>query len=120
MGQYRLFSFRFKLPDFLGPDFIDGFTHFTHNMKSIQDMNRLTGYLGNHLQIGFPHVAANETNPGRSFWAELLKERTQGFLGPLLTDPEQSPTAGINLIDQSQVLRPLAPGNLIEADSCYV
>jgi len=60
-------SFGFQLADFLGSNSINGFVHLHEDMKTIQNMNRLAGFPGNDLKIGFPHVTADEMQLGRSF-----------------------------------------------------
>jgi hypothetical protein len=89
-------------------------------MKSIQDMKCVAGPFGHYPQIGFPHVAADEVKPSLGFRAKVLKEAPEGLLCPLPTYPEKSSTSGIDLINQRQVFRALAPGDLIDADRRYV
>ena len=61
-------------------------------------------FLADDLQIGLPHVGADEYDFGNYFLAHGGEESLEGFEGSLLTHPEQAGDADIDLVDQRQVL----------------
>src|ERR1051325_1872038 len=41
-------------------DFVQCLVHFRHDVKTIEDVKRLGAFLANDLQVGFPHIGADE------------------------------------------------------------
>src|ERR1035437_4418929 len=82
-------------------------------------MQRMAGLVGNDLQIGLPHVAANKTQPLDELWTQFLQPATKRFLRAPLADPQQAPTTGIDLVDHGQEVVgafAMSPVNLVHAD----
>lgn len=69
------------------------------------------------LQIGRPHVRADELDPGGEFHADHGEERTEALGGALLTDPQQPSTGAVDLVDEREVLMTLAVLAFINPDS---
>ena len=55
-GKDRFLPFGFERLDLCCSDFIDGLAHMAHDVKSIQDIECLTGHLCHNQQIRLPHV----------------------------------------------------------------
>jgi hypothetical protein len=89
-------------------------------METIQNMQSMTGLFGYNAKIRLPHVATDELNPVNAFFAELLEELTQGLLGSLFSNPQETPASGIDLIDHGQVLVPLSISDLVNPDGSDV
>ena len=58
-----------------------------HNVKAIQDMKSLIGFLGDDLQIRLPHITTNVLQSAGSFLAEPVKEPNQCLGFAVFTDP---------------------------------
>ena len=63
-----------ELSGFLSTDFINGFTHVGHNMKAIQNIQRIPSLFGNHLQVRFPHITTDKFQRLAALLAEPAKE----------------------------------------------
>ena len=72
--QYRFIPVRFELLDFGSTDIIDRLADSLHDMKSVEDMNRMAGFFPNDFDVTLPHVAANELQLGGSIFSEESKE----------------------------------------------
>ena len=79
-------------------------------------MQRLGALFANDLQIGLPHVGADEDDLRSEFVADHSEESLKGFDGSFLADPEQAGDAEIDLINQRQVLVPFGVLNFVHAD----
>lgn len=64
--QLRALSIGLEVFDLRGANLVDGLAYVTHDVKSIQDMRRLSRLLGNDPKVGFPHVVADEPKPAAS------------------------------------------------------
>ena len=73
---------------FLGADLIERLVHIGDDMETVEDMQGLGAVLPNELQIGLPHVRADERDFGYDFLAHGGEESPEGFDGPFL--PTQS------------------------------
>lgn len=91
-------SLGFQVPRLLSPDFINGLVHMHCDMETIQNMNRLAGFLGNDFQIWLPHVRTNEKQLCRSLFAECPEKPEQRFDSPILANPEKPFTVIVDLI----------------------
>src|SRR6516225_1822214 len=114
MGQHRFPPLRPQSPGFLGAHFIHRLVHMLQDMEAVQDMESLSGLARNHLEVGFPQVTTDETQPCRTRPAKPAKEAQQSFHAAVFPHPQQSLAALIDLIHQCQVLMALAPGHLID------
>jgi len=72
--------------------------------------------LGNHVEVGLPHIATDETDRLARLVAEGHEEPPQTVLRSLLGYPQQPLHAVLDLIHQRQVVMPSLPLDLIHAD----
>ena len=93
--QDRVLFFLFQSPCFVGPDLVDGFAEFLHDVEAVENVQRLRQFGGDHLQIWLPHVAANEFDPIGKLCIqrfEFLEKTVQGFLRTFFADPQKPST----------------------------
>src|SRR5215470_11824521 len=114
MRQHRLPPLRPQSPSFLGPDFVHRLIHMLQHMEAVQDMEGLSGLARDHLEVGFPQITTDETQPCRTRLPEPVKEAQQSFHGAISPHPQQSLAIAVDLIHQRQVLMALAPGHLVD------
>jgi hypothetical protein len=79
----------------------------------------MAGLVGNDLQVGPPHVAANKTKSLDELRTQFLEPTAQRLLRTPLADPQQAPATSINLVDHSEeVVGALAmsPVDLVHAN----
>jgi len=72
-------------------------------MEAIEDMQRLGTFLADHVQVGLPHVGADELDLGRELFSDDIEETLKGFKRAFLADPKQAGDPLIDLVDQGQV-----------------
>lgn len=113
--QDGLVAFGLQILDLCGPNRVDGLAQVSHDVEAVEDVNRLVRLLGDHPQIGFPHVAADELQRLAAFLAEPTKEAQERLDLPVLADPEQPLAVFVDLIDQSQVMVASVPLDLVDA-----
>lgn len=106
VGQYRFKAVPFQLLGLLGTNLVNCLAQVRHDVKPIQNMNRMTNLLSNHLQVRFPHVAANVAQPAASVLAQPAEELQQSLRLPVLASPQKPSAAGVNLVNQRQNLCP--------------
>ena len=85
-------------------------------METVENMQSLGAFFADDLQIGFPHVRADEHDLGGDFFAYRGEESLKGFDRSLLPDPKQTGDAEIDLINQGQVLVPFGVLDFIDPD----
>ena len=85
--EHRLVSLLRHTLGFGGTDFVQGFVQPSHNVEPVQNMHGMRGFLGDHLQIGLPHVTANELDGGRPFTPQHLKKSQQRLGRTILAHP---------------------------------
>ena len=71
----------------------------------------------NHFEIGLPHVGTHEFDLLAQRLADHRKELREALLSTFLSDPEQSRAAGLDLVDEREVLVPSAILDLVNAES---
>jgi hypothetical protein len=76
-------------------------------MIAVQDVHGVDGILSDDVQIGFPHIGADEFDESTAFLAKPDEELTQTLLFPVLDDKQQPLHALVDLIDKRQELAPL-------------
>jgi hypothetical protein len=81
-------SFLRRATRFSGADLVERLVDLRHDMEAIKDVKGLGALLADHLQIGLPHVGADEHDLRSQFVADDGKESLKGFDSPLL--PTQS------------------------------
>jgi len=85
-------------------------------VKAVEDVQRLRAFLADHVQVGLPHVRADELNLRGELGADHGKESREGFDGAFSADPQQASEALVDLVDQSQVFVALGILDFIDAD----
>ena len=115
-AEHGIEAVTFELFGFDAPDFIDGFTEFFDDMETVQDIERGRQHRRDDVEVGLPHVGANDFDPGASLGAEVLEEAGEGLDLALLDDAEQSLATLVDLIDEGQVFVAFAVGDFIDAD----
>jgi hypothetical protein len=85
-------------------------------METVENMQGLGTFLTDKLQIGFPHVRADEDDLRGDFLADHGKESLEGLDRSLFPDPKQAGDADIDLINQRQVLVPFGILDFIHPD----
>src|SRR5216684_6453755 len=73
-------------------------------------------HFSDHIEIGLPHVGADELDVRAEFGSEHSEESLGGFDGSLLADPEQASQVRIDLIDQGEVLVAFGILDLVNTD----
>src|SRR6516162_9707614 len=76
-------------------------------MIAVQDVHGVDGILSDDVQIGFPHIGADEFDESTAFLPKPDEELTQTLLFPVLDDKQQPLHALVDLIDKRQELAPL-------------
>jgi hypothetical protein len=84
--------------------------------KPIQDVQRVAGLLGDHVQIRLPHVAADEREGRRPLLPEPAEEAEQRLGAAVLANPQQPLPRRIDLIHEGQEVSAVLPVDLIDAD----
>jgi hypothetical protein len=87
-----------------------------HDVETVEDMDRLSGLLGDDLEVGLLHVRAHKAQGRTALAAKPPEEAQQGLDPALLADPQQSLAIRIDLIHQGQVAMPPSPSNLVDAE----
>ena len=91
-----------------------------HDVEAVEHVHRLPGALGDHLQVGLPHVRADEVQRGAACGAEPVEEALQRLGPTVASDPQQTLAMAVDLIDQGQVALPAAARELVHADGLDV
>jgi hypothetical protein len=76
---------------------------------------------GKNVEVGLPHVAADEAQPFDHIRSQRLQALPQRHLGAPLSDPQQPPTACVDLVNDGQEvvgLHSVSPVNVIHTDRC--
>ena len=79
-------------------------------------MQRLRAVFADQLQIGFPHVGADEYDFGNYVLAHSGEESLEGFDGSLFAYPEKAGDAQIDLIDQGEVFVTFGVLDFVDSD----
>jgi hypothetical protein len=85
--QNRLISLASQLLRFARTNLVDRLVQMTHDVKPIQNVDRLRGLLRHHLQVGTPHVAAHIPQTRRPLLAEPAEEAKQRLGLAMLAHP---------------------------------
>src|SRR5690606_19755852 len=81
-----------------------------------EDVQRVGAVVLDQIQIGLPHVGADELDLLAELLANQGKELLEALGRSLLAHPEQALAARIDLVDQGQILVSAAVLDLIDAD----
>src|SRR5271154_4332994 len=85
-------------------------------METVEDMDSEGTFLTDDLQIGFPHIGADEYDFGGQFVADDGEEALEGFDGAFPAHPEQARDANIDLINERQILVSFGVLDLVDPD----
>ena len=91
-----------ELP-FRCPHGIDGLAQPLHDAEPVQHMPHLARLLPRHPQLGLPPVRADNLQQRSALLAEPLEEALRGRDPAVLPDPQQLPSARVQLVHQGQV-----------------
>src|SRR5664280_2825182 len=83
-----------------GADLIQRFIHLGDDVEAVEDMQRLGTFLANHIQVGLPHIRADELDLRSELLSDDGEETLEGFDGAFLADPEQAGDPLVDLVDQ--------------------
>ena len=89
---------------------------FRDDMETIENMQGLGTFLTDDLQVGFPHVRADEHDLRCDFFTYGGEESLKGVDRSLFADPKQTGDAQIDLINQCQILVAFGILDLIDTD----
>jgi len=101
---------------------IEGVIEVGGDVEAIQDVQRLAHLGGDHAQVGFPHVTADELHSLDDLRSQDGQPATQRGLGSSRSDPEQAAAVGVDLVDDGQEIvrpQPLAPVDLVHPDGLH-
>ena len=68
-----------ELFEFFQPDFIDGFTKFLRDVEAVENIEGGGQHGGDDVEVGFPHVRADDLDAGGSRGSEGFEEARQGL-----------------------------------------
>lgn len=60
--ENRVAALAFQAAGFLGADLVEGFVHIGDDVETVEDMQGVRASLANELEVGFPHVRADEAD----------------------------------------------------------
>ena len=114
--QQGFMAVLFHFASLSGPHVVEGLIHFGDEVKAVEDVQGLATIPANHLEVGFPHVGANELDFGGELFAQHSEESLESFYSSFLAHPEQTRGASIDLIDQGEVFVALGILDLVHPD----
>ena len=97
------------------PDLVQGLAELLHDVEPVEDVDRLPHPLPDHLQVGLPHVAADEAKVSRA-GSELVEELVEARGGTVDADPQEALAVRIDLVHDGEVLVATVPEHLVDAD----
>jgi hypothetical protein len=95
---------------------VDGFARQLRDVKAVEDMHGGRRSLRDHGEECLPHVARDELDGLRARFAEHVKEGVERLLRSITTDPQQTTTTLVDLVDDRQILVVLLPCELVDVD----
>ena len=116
MLEDRFIALLLELASLAGSHLVDGLAHVGGHVEAVQHVHSAGCLACDDLQIGLPHVAADELQPLRPGLSELPEEHQQRLLLSVLAHPEQAPNPAVNLVHHRQELVPTLPKHLVHAD----
>ena len=109
-------TFPLQLPCFLRTHLIELFVELLHHVKTVQNVHRARGLLRDHRHVVAPHVRTDELQPLKGTGRNRREEPSQALLRAVLGDVQQTPTLGIDLVHQRQVLVTPPVSDFIDPD----
>src|SRR5580700_8601988 len=94
---------------------VDGLVEVGDDVELVEDVDGLARVALDHLEVRFPHVAADHVQRVRAGLAEPREEGRDRRLRATLRHPEQAAAFGVDLVDEREELVPLAVGDLVDA-----
>jgi hypothetical protein len=94
--EHGLVAALLELSRFGGTDLVDGFAHVGGDVKAVEHVHRLGRLARDDVQVGLPHVAADEQEARRASLAELAKEAHQRCFCSIFADPKQPSHTAVN------------------------
>src|SRR5512143_3764255 len=101
--QDRLVTITLQSFRFLRSDLVQRLAELLHHMEPVQDVNRLTQVLGDHVEVRLPHIAAHELHLLTGRFPETFQARTKAGLGPLLGHGQQPSCLSTDVVNQRQI-----------------
>src|SRR5271165_3969204 len=89
-------------------------------MEPIQDVKRLSEFVGNNVQVWPPHVTTHVLYAQANRLAETIQAAPQARFTPILSHGQQPFLLTADVVHQRQVRVPPRPSDLIYAKSCHV
>src|ERR1017187_3129551 len=106
----------FHAAGFLGTDVVPCLVHIGDDVEAVEDMQGFGAVFADELQIGFPHVGADEYDLGNYVFAHSGEESLEGFDGSLFAYPEKAGNAQIDLVDQGEVFVTFGVLDFVDSD----
>jgi hypothetical protein len=85
-------------------------------VEAVENVQRLGTFLANDLEIGLPHIGADENDLRGHLVADDFEESLKGFDGSLFSHPEQARDAEIDLINERQIFVSSGVLDFIDSD----
>src|SRR5208282_398548 len=85
--EYRFVSLGLEILGFGGAYFVEGRVHFRNDMITVKHVQCSRGLFRYDIEIGLPHVAADELERFTPLCAERSEELLQGFFRPFPPNP---------------------------------
>ena len=105
-----------ELFGFLASDFINGLAEFLGDVEAVEHVEGGGQHPGDDVQVGFPHVGADDFDFRAALGSESLEEAGERLGVTVANDAEEALAAVVDLIDQGHVFVPFAVGDFIDAD----
>jgi hypothetical protein len=83
-----LITILLHLARLLAAGMVDRLIEFLHDVKAIQDIERIRRHLGNHIEIGLPHVRTDGFQRRAACLTQAFEKAFQGAFVPALSDKE--------------------------------
>jgi len=116
VSQHGLVAFGGELCGFLSPHLIDGLTEFFGDMEAVEHVERGGQHGGDDVQIGFPHVGADDLDSRAALRSEGLEEACEGLGVAVPDDAEKTLAPAVDLVNEGHVAVALAVGDFIDSD----
>ena len=114
--QDRFVAVLSHAPRLVSANLIEGEVCLGDDMEAIEDIQCAGAVPGDQLEIGPPHVRAHELDLLRQHRSDHLKELCEALFRAVLADPEQTGTAGLDLVYQRQVVVAPAIGDFVDTN----
>lgn len=120
MLEHRRLALGGQLPRLGGAHGVDRLGQVGHDVEAVEHVHGVAGTLGDHREVGPPHVGADEAQGGAAGGAEPVEEPVERRGPAFPADPQQSPAMVVDLVDEGQVALPATAGEFVDADGLDV